>query len=88
VIEFREQRIPFRDQPSLELEYKGRRLEKTYKPDFICFQKIIIEIKALKKLADEHRGQVHNYLKSTGFRLGLLVNFGHHPRLEYNRIVR
>jgi GxxExxY protein len=47
-----------------------------------------VEIKAVSKLNDEHRSQVHNYLKATGHRLGLLVNFGHHPRLEWERIVR
>ena len=80
--------IPFREQPELSLSYKGRALEKTYKPDFICHDKIILEIKAVKELADEHRAQVHNYLKATGHRLGLLVNFSHYPKLQYERIVR
>ena len=80
--------IPFRPQAELELSYKGRRLEQKYKPDFICFGKIILEIKAVSQLADEHRAQVHNYLKATGYKLGLLVNFGHYPKLEYERIVR
>ena len=73
--------IPFREQPELPLSYKGRALEKTYKPDFICHEKIIVEIKAVRELADEHRAQVHNYLKATGYRLGLLVNFSHYPKL-------
>ena len=80
--------IPFRAQPELSLSYKGRPLEKTYKPDFICHDKIILEIKAVRELADEHRAQVHNYLKATGHRLGLLVNFSHYPKLQYERIVR
>jgi len=50
-------------------------------------QKIIIELKAVKQLTDEHRAQVLNYLKATGLRLGLLVNFGHYPKLEYERII-
>ena len=54
----------------------------------ICFDKIIVELKTVKQLTDEHRAQVHNYLKATGYRLGLLVNFGHHPKLQYERIVR
>jgi GxxExxY protein len=56
-------------------------------PDFICFEKIILEIKAVSELADPHRAQVHNYLKATGYKLGLLHNFGHCPKLEYERIV-
>jgi GxxExxY protein len=72
----------------LGLIYKGKVLNLKYKPDFILFDKIILEIKALKDLAPEHRAQVHNYLKCTGYRLGLLVNFGHHPKLESERIAR
>jgi GxxExxY protein len=70
------------------LEYKGRRLRQTYQPDFVCYEGIILEIKAVSKLADEHRAQVHNYLKATGLRVGLLVNFGHYPLIEHERIVR
>lgn len=80
--------IPFRSQVELNLQYKHTTLIQTYKPDFVCYGKIIVEIKALKALADEHRAQVHNYLKATGFKLGLLVNFGHFPQVEYERIVR
>ena len=63
-------------------------MKQKYKPDFLCFDKIVLEIKAVSELRDEHRAQVHNYLKATGFRLGLLVNFARHPKLEYERIVR
>jgi GxxExxY protein len=70
------------------LSYKQVELSRTYKPDFICFDKIIIEIIAVTKLAEEHRAQLHNYLKATGLRLGLLINFGHDSKLEYERIVR
>ncbi len=87
-IELGLQDIPFMEQKELALEYKGKRLRQTYKPDFICFDKIIVELKAVSKLTDEHRAQVHNYLKATGMKLGLLVNFGHYPKLEYERIVR
>jgi GxxExxY protein len=80
--------VPFRPQANLALSYKGRRLKQEYLPDFICFDKIILEIKAVSRLADEHRAQVHNYLKATGFKLALLVNFGHLPLLEHERIVR
>jgi GxxExxY protein len=80
--------IPFRSKSQLSLTHKGRTLTKTYEPDFDCFGKIIVEIKAVSELTDEHRAQVHNYLKATGYRLRLLVNFGAHSDLEYNRIVR
>ena len=82
------QGIPFREKVQIGLDYKGRPLRQTYQPDFLCFEKIILEIKAVSALADEHRAQVHNYLKATGHRLGLLVNFGHYPKVEYERIVR
>jgi GxxExxY protein len=81
------QELPSKPQTKLALNYKGRPLQQTYIPDFIVFDKIILEIKAVKELADEHRSQVHNYLKATGFRLGLLINFGRYPKVEYERIV-
>ncbi|MFM2002457.1 MAG: hypothetical protein RI963_1883 [Planctomycetota bacterium] len=79
--------IPFRTQVELELRYKTEPLKQKYKPDFICYDKIILEIKSLKSLNDEHRAQVYNYLKATGFKLGLLVNFGHNQQVQYERIV-
>jgi GxxExxY protein len=82
------QAIPFVPQSELQIAYKGLILKQTYKPDFICFDTIIVEIKAVSNLDDEHRKQVHNYLKATGKRLGLLINFGHHPKLEHERIIR
>jgi GxxExxY protein len=85
-IELVEQKIPFVAKPLLSLAYKGRRLQQTYSPDLVCFGKIVVELKALSALADEHRAQVHNYLRATGCRLGLLVNFGHYPKVEYERI--
>jgi GxxExxY protein len=80
--------IPFVPQATLQLTYKGKPLKTKYVPDFLCFGKIILEVKAVSDLADEHRAQVHNYLKATGGRLGLLVNFGHHGKLQRERIVR
>ena len=80
--------IPFAPHPDLTLSYKGRQLKQMYTPDFICFDKIVLEIKAVSALADEHRAQLHNYLKATGHRLGFLINFGHYPKLEYERIIR
>jgi GxxExxY protein len=86
--EFGLQHIPFRAQAALTLDYKGEALKQRYTPDFIGYEKIILEIKAVKELANEHRTQVHNYLKATQMKLGLLVNFGHYPKLEYQRIVK
>jgi GxxExxY protein len=87
-IELGLQRIPFESQKILNIEYKGIPLKNRYIPDFICFDKIIVEIKAVTALSPEHKAQVHNYLKATGQKLGLLVNFGHYPKLEYVRIVK
>ena len=86
-LEFQNQAIVFRPQSELALRYKDRLLEQKYKPDFICFDKIIVEIKAVKELTSEHQAQVHNYLHATGHKLGILVNFGHYPNVEYERIV-
>ncbi|MCC6329115.1 MAG: GxxExxY protein [Acidobacteria bacterium] len=86
-IEFQRQGIPFVAQPILELEYKGTKLQQYFKPDFVCFGSIVVELKALSKLIDEHRAQVLNYLHALNFRLALLVNLGHYPKVEYERIV-
>jgi GxxExxY protein len=85
-LELGDQKMPFVAQPMLALSYKGRPLKQTYAPDFVCFAKIVVEIKAVSVLTDEHRAQVHNYLRATGHRLGLLVNFGHFPKVESERI--
>lgn len=87
-MEFGLEGIQFEAQVPLALAYKGRPLKQRYIPDFVCFGKIIVELKAVSQLVDEHRAQVHNYLKATGHKLGLLANFGHYPKLEYERIVR
>lgn len=87
-IEFELQGVLFVPQPRLELSYKGRKLRSEFVPDVICWGKIVLELKAVSALADEHRAQVHNYLKATGHRLGLLVNFGHFPGAEIERIIR
>ncbi|MBL9184097.1 MAG: GxxExxY protein [Verrucomicrobiaceae bacterium] len=86
-IEFRLAGVPAIAQPRLQLDYKGTLLKSEYIPDFICFDKIIVELKAVKELTDAHRAQVQNYLKATGFKLAFLVNFGHHPLIEIERIV-
>ncbi len=85
--EFNLQGIPFRSQAELTLEYKGEPLIQKYKPDFICYDKIIVELKAVKEIANEHQAQVINYLKATGMELGLLVNFGSYPKVEIIRLI-
>ena len=79
--------IPFETQWAVDLFYRGQKLRQHFIPDLICYGKIIVELKAVAKLCDEHRAQVLNYLNATRFTLGLLVNFGHYPKLEYERIV-
>jgi GxxExxY protein len=88
VIELRLRGIPFEEQPTLSLAYKAHDLQQTYQPDFVCYGRIVVELKAVSALTDEHRAQLHNYLKASGLRLGLLMNFGHYPKLEYERIIR
>jgi len=87
-LEFAGRKIPFVAAPVLSIKYKGRPLQKTYVPDFVCFGKITIELKALGALTSEHRAQVLNYLKASGMRLGLLVNFGSAPKAQIERLVR
>ena len=82
------QGIPFKSQVELGLSYKGKSLNKAYIPDFLCYDKIILEIKAIRLLEDRERAQLQNYLKASGHKLGLLVNFGHYPKVEYERIIR
>ncbi len=86
-IELSRRRIPFMAQPSLAINYKGCLLKSRYTPDLICFDKIIIELKTVSTIADQHRAQVYNYLRATNLRLGLLLNFGHYPKLQSERIV-
>lgn len=86
-LQFDEDDIPYEEKKKIKLWFKGKELKQTYEPDFFCYEKIILEIKAVKTLADEHSAQVINYLKSTGIKLGLLVNFGHYPKVEYKRFV-
>jgi GxxExxY protein len=79
--------IPADAQLELSLAYKGRPLRQVYRVDVLCFGEIIVEVKAVAALVDEHRAQLLNYLNATGKRLGLLINFGHYPGLEWERIV-
>jgi GxxExxY protein len=86
-IELGLQSVPYQMKVRLPLTYKGRPLSQIYVADLICYGTILVELKAVSALADEHRAQVINYMHATGHRLGLLINFGHHPKLEWERFV-
>lgn len=75
-IEFRERNIPYQRETSLHVSYKGVILGGTFVPDFICYEKIIVELKAVKVLDDVHRSQAINYAKVADYKLSLLLNFG------------
>ena len=74
--EFKMRKIPHEREKSIQVMYKGHPLGEQYRADFVCYGKIIVELKAVEELSSIHRAQVLNYLKATGFRLGILVNFG------------
>lgn len=86
-VEFQLQGIPAKAQVPMRLEYKGQPLKQHYVADFICYDRVIVELKAVSMLADEHRAQILNYLNAIGLRVGLLVNFGHFPKVEHERFV-
>jgi GxxExxY protein len=86
-IELQRRNIPFIREPEIEIYYDGVKLKKRFRPDFICYDKIIVELKAVMELDDWNRVQVYNYLKATKMKVGLLYNFGHSEGLEYERKV-
>ena len=79
--------VPFVAQQPIDLVFKGQELRRTFSPDLLCFGKVIVELKAVRRLVAEHRAQVINYLKASRLEVGLLVNFGSYPQLDYERIV-
>jgi GxxExxY protein len=85
-IEFAKRNIPFNREVKLPIVYKGQQLETTYKADFVCFDGIVVELKALSRMSGTEDSQLINYLKATRFELGLLFNFGTRT-LEYRRLV-
>ena len=84
--EFASQQISFKPQPIIQIAYKGQHLNKTYQPDFVCVSEVIVEIKAISSLSGIEEAQLINYLKATGLKVGLLINFGA-KSLEYKRFV-
>ena len=87
-IEFQHRNIPYEREKEIEVYYDGVLLKKKFQPDFICYGKIIVELKAVMELDDLNRTQVYNYLKATQMKMGLLLNFGHPKELEYERKVK
>ena len=85
--EFLSRGIPFEREKLLTISYKGENLKQTYKADFVCYGKIIVELKAVSELTDAHRSQIYNYLHATGFRLGIILNYGFANGIERERIV-
>ena len=86
-IELKTRNIPFKSQQKLTLFYKKTALKKEYFPDFICFEEIIVEIKAMEKLSNIEVAQLLNYLKATKLKLGILINFGSRGKLEWERYI-
>ncbi|MCL2042795.1 MAG: GxxExxY protein [Treponema sp.] len=85
--EFQLKNIPYKREIPLKVYYKNEPLDKCYIADFICYDKIIVEIKALSQIIPEHQGQVVNYLSATKLKLGLIINFGN-KSLEYKRVIK
>lgn len=86
-IEFQKRNIPYEREKELKITYEGKELQQTYRADFVCYGKIIVELKAVETIEGIHEAQVHNYLHATGFRLGLLFNFGSEDELQRKRII-
>ena len=86
-IELHRRDVPFETQRPILIHYKGQRLKEEYIADLICYGQIIVELKALDKLTGREEAQLLNYLKATGFHVGLLINFGSHGKLEWKRFV-
>jgi GxxExxY protein len=84
-IEFAKRGVEFESRKALSVTYLGQALHQTYVADFVCHERIIVELKVARAIAPEHRAQTINYLRATGIRLGLLINFGATPRIEIER---
>ena len=86
-VELQRRGIPFEREKELTVMYDGVQLQQTYRADFVCYDHIILELKAVSALDNIHRAQVHNYLKATNYKLGILINFCAPNGLDYERIV-
>jgi GxxExxY protein len=86
-IELGNRGVPFRRQAPIRVSYKGQLISKEYIADFLCFEKIIVELKSIEQLTDRESAQLINYLKATGLKVGLLLNFGACSSFEWKRFV-
>ena len=86
-IELSSRSIPFEAQRQIGIWYKGSLLDKKYFADLLCYEQIIVELKALERLSGNEEAQILNYLKATGLRVGLLINFGSQGKLEWKRYI-
>ncbi len=86
-MELAHRRIPFESEFPISMYYRDKVLTKTYRPDFLCFEEIIVELKAMQRLGSNEEAQILNYLKVSRKKLGLLINFGSRPKLEWKRYV-
>ena len=87
-MEIKERGIPFEPQKPLRISYKGKTLNKEYVADLVCYGQVIVELKALDRLSGNEEAQILNYLKATGLKVGVLINFGSHGKLEWKRFVK
>jgi GxxExxY protein len=87
-LELGARQIPYTAKQKLKAEYKNQILKSYFEPDIVCFDKIVLELKAVNELHEVHRAQLHNYLKLTSHKLGILINFCSHPKLQFERIAR
>jgi GxxExxY protein len=87
-IELAKAKIPYVAKKILPIQYDGRLLKQYYQADFVCFEKILLEIKAVSRIGNVHKAQILNYLAATGLKLGLIINFCAYPKAEIIRIVR
>ena len=83
--EFKKRNIPYEREKELLINYKGKILSKTFRADFICYDKIILELKAVNEFIDDHYAQIYSYLKASNMSLGILINFGK-ANLDYYRL--
>ena len=86
-IEFARVNIPFSREQEISIFYDGIEIKQRIRTDFICYNKIILELKSVTELNDAHNAQLLNYLRATGIKVGYLINFGHAKSLEYSRRV-
>jgi GxxExxY protein len=87
-MELTEKGVPFARQVPLTIWYRGKQLQKHYVADLVCFDRIVVDLKAITQLTSREQAQMLNYLKATRLRLGVLINFGDPGQLEWERVVR